>query len=245
MTSVAVPAWESLVRARRSIRDFRPDPVPDTVLLDVVGDALAAPSWSNTQPFRIAIATGDVRERISAQLCHEYDEAIRARRGGIVRRLAYAARRQGRPGGDIPVPLRYPPDLQERRRATGYGLYSVLGIDRSDRAARDAHMRRNFEFFGAPCVLFVFVHRGLREYAVLDAGIMLQTLMTSAQVRGLGTCAQGALALWSQPVRDAFVVPDQYLLLCGVSVGYASPAAVNEYAPARLEVTQVLLPCRS
>jgi nitroreductase len=73
---------------------------------------------------------------------------------------------------------------------------------------------------------------------------MLQTLMLSAHVRGLGTCAQGALALWSAPVRDAFVVPEPYRLLCGVSIGFPSVAAVNAYSPERLGVEAMLLPGR-
>jgi nitroreductase len=242
--SIDADTWADFVRSRRSIRDFRADPIPDHLLRSVIDDALASPSWSNTQPFRLALATGDLRDRISSELCARYDEATRARRGGLAARLGYAVRHQGRPTGDFDVPLVYPADLQERRRATGYGLYSVLGIDRSDPAARDAQMRRNFEFFGAPAVVFVFVHEGLGEYSVLDAGVMLQTLMLSAHVRGLGTCAQGALALWSAPVRDAFVVPEPYRLLCGVSIGFPSVAAVNAYSPERLGVEAMLLPGR-
>jgi nitroreductase len=81
--------------------------------------------------------------------------------------------------------------------------------------------------------MFVFVHRGLREFSVLDAGIWLQTLMLSAQAHGLATCAQGALATWAGPVKQAFAVPKDYKLLCGVSIGYASDAPVNAYNPGR------------
>jgi len=49
--------------------------------------------------------------------------------------------------------------------------------------------------------LFLFVHRGLREFSVLGTGIYLQTLMLSAQAHGLATCAQGAKATWAGPVR--------------------------------------------
>jgi nitroreductase len=77
---------------------------------------------------------------------------------------------------------------------------------------------------------------------VLDAGFMLQTLLLSAHARGLGTCAQGALAMWAGPVRAEFEVPDHYRLLCGVSIGYASDHVVNEYAPVRPAVDEILLP---
>ena len=153
--------------------------------------------------------------------------------GGSTRRSA--------PDGDFAIPLVYPEDLQERRRATGYGLYSVLGIDRSDRDARDRQMLRNFEFFGAPTALFAFVHEGLGAYSVLDAGFMLQTLVLSAHARGLGTCVQGALAVWAGPVRAEFDVPDHYRLICGVSIGYASDHPVNAFDPGRPSVDEVLI----
>ena len=111
--------------------------------------------------------------------------------------------RRGLPDGDFATTFKYPDDLQPTRQATGFGLYKLLGIERKDYVARNTQMRRNFEFFGAPTVIFVFVHGGLHEFAVLDAGIYLQTLMLSAQSHGLATCSQGALATWGGPVRAA------------------------------------------
>ena len=102
-------------------------------------------------------------------------------------------------------------------------------------------MRRNFVFFGAPTAIFVFVHSGLREFSVLDAGIYLQSLMLSAQAHGLGTCAQGALATWAGPVRQAFDVPADYKLIGGLSIGYASEHAINHYNPGRVNVADLLL----
>jgi nitroreductase len=224
------------------VRDFRPDPIPDDLLRAVLDDALAAPSWSNTQPYRIAVASGEVRDRISAGLCARYDTGMRARRGDWPARARIALTRRGLPDGDFRVPEHYPDDLQPARVACGRGLYEVLGIDRADRPARDRQMRRNFEFFGAPTALFVFVHEGLREYSVLDAGVMLQTLMLSAHTRGLGTCAQGALAIWAGPVRAEFEVPDRYRLICGVSIGYPSDHPVNGFRPGRAPLEEILLP---
>jgi nitroreductase len=234
--------WSEFVRSRRSVRDFRLDAVPDDVLRDVIDDALAAPSWSNTQPYRLAVASGERAVRIRDELGRRFDESAPLRHGGrAVKARAWLTRR-GLPDSDVRIPLAYPDELQARRRSTGFGLYEVLGIERSDRAARDRQMRRNFEFFGAPTAIFVFVHEGLGSYSVLDAGFMLQTLLLSAHARGLGTCAQGALAMWAGPVRSEFEVPEPYRLICGVSVGYASDHPVNRYAPARPTVDEILLP---
>jgi nitroreductase len=234
-------SWRALIGSRASVRDFRPDPVPDALLREVLADALAAPSWSNTQPYRLAVASGEVRDRISTDLCACFDAGMRVRRGGWREKAGALLDRSVRPDGDFRVPLRYPDDLQPARVEAGRGLYEVLGIERHDMAARDRQMRRNFEFFGAPTVVFVFVHRGLREYSVLDAGHVMQTLMLAAQVRGLGTCAQGALAIWAGPVRAEFDVPNDYGLICGVSIGYASEDPVNAFRPGRAGLDEVLL----
>jgi len=62
-----------------------------------------------------------------------------------------------------------------------------------------------------------------------------------AQARGLATCAQGALATWAGPPRRAFVVPGQYKLICGVSIGYATDHPVNAFNPGRAPVGELLL----
>lgn len=242
MSRPTVPAaarhFSELVRSRRSVRDFRPDPVPDELLDRILEDASWSPSWSNTQPYRVAIATGSRRDDLERELCARFDRAGAARRGGPWDKLRLLLSREGMPNGDFDTNLTYPDDLQPYRRATGYGLYGVLGIERHDHAARDAQMRRNFEFFGAPVVIFLFVHEGLKEFAVLDAGTFLQTLMLSAHAHGLATCAQGALATWPGPVRRAFDVPDRYKLICGVSLGYASDHPVNQFNPGRRQVAR-------
>lgn len=79
-------------------------------------------------------------------------------------------------------------------------------------------------------------------FSVLDAGIWLQTLMLSAHAHGLATCAQGALATWAGPLREAFEIPPGYKLICGVSLGYASSHPVNQFNPGRASVAESLLP---
>lgn len=235
-------SFSDLIHSRRSVRDFLSTPIPEALLQSVLADANQSPSWSNTQPYRIAVASGSVRDHLAAQLTERFELGMQAQRKGWLGKLRLLThQRHVLPDGDFETNFAYPEDLQPQRRATGHGLYELLGIGRKDHTAREAQMRRNFEFFGAPTAIFVFVHSGLREFSVLDAGIFLQSLMLSAHAHGLGTCAQGALATWAGPVRQAFEVPAGYKLIGGLSIGYASEHAINHYNPGRAKATNLQL----
>lgn len=212
------------LRSRKSIRAFKPDPVDDGILRRVLDAAREAPSWSNTQPYALAVATGARCEALRHEMLAAVDTTV--------------------PEGEYSLLIEYPPPLRERRQATGYGLYAKLGIDREDRERRAGQFRKNYGFFDAPVVMFLFAHEALREYATLDAGIYLQSLLLAATAEGLGTCAQAALAGFPAIVRKHFDVPVGYKLLCGIALGYAADDDVNTFRPERLPVDDLLIPPR-
>lgn len=237
--------FSEVMARRHSVRSFTPAPVPDAVLKDLLATAVTAPSWSNTQPYQFAIARRDVLESLRAELPRRFDRAAELQRAPMLKKALAWATRDGLPDGDFQPVHQYPSDLQPRRAATGYGLYEMLGIDRKDFKARHEQMAENFRFFGAPVTLFLFVHEGLGVYSVLDAGIFLQSLMLAATDRGLGTCAQGALALWRSPLEKHFTIPERYKLLCGISIGYPSDHRINDFQPEKLGVDALTIPERS
>jgi nitroreductase len=114
-----------------------------------------------------------------------------------------------------------------------------MGIDRDDATGRDAQTARNYKFFGAPVEIFFFAHKSLGVYSVSDVSFFAQNLMLSAQARGLGTCAQGSVAMWSKVVRKEFKVPRHYKLAYGLAIGYASDDPVNSYCAERLPIADI------
>ena len=59
-----------VIRTRRSIRSYKPDPVPDEVLMRVLEAARIAPSGSNRQPWKFIIVKDENLRRRVAQACH-------------------------------------------------------------------------------------------------------------------------------------------------------------------------------
>lgn len=234
-------AFREIAHQRRSVRDFLSTPVPDEVLTALIDDALAAPSWSNTRPYRFAVATGDTRDRISSALLARADDLLEIRSSRPGRRLRGMLRAPGLLFSDFRIPVVYPKDLRARQGQLGKALFDHMGITREDRGGRDNFVRRNMEFFGAPAAIFVFARSGMGVYSALDAGLAMQNLMLSAQARGLGTCAQGFLAFWSKPIRQEFDVPRGHKLLCGISLGYPALTELNEFVPPATAVAEITL----
>jgi nitroreductase len=228
--------FSELIRSRRSIRDFLPTPIPDELLQRVLDDAKWAPSWTNTQPYYLVVASGALRESISADYLKKFDDSLPFQQRARFSKLKMLITGKGRPDGDFNTNRPYPDELKIYSRKTGFGLYGILGIERKDYAARAAAFRRNFDFFGAPTEIFIFVHEGLGEFAIQDAGIMAQTLMLSAHANGLGTCAQGAIPTWVSPVRNHVSVPPEYKLILGIAIGYPSEHKVNTFNPGRRDI---------
>jgi nitroreductase len=227
--------------SRRSIRAFKPQPVAPELIEQLIRDASHAPSWGNTQPYMLAIATGPVLADISGELEQRFRKLEAVRRWPKALRPLALLCSGARPDGDYDTLIRYPPELMARYRKTGFDLYAALGISRDDHARRSEQMARNFRAFGAPAVLFVFSHGALGPYGVADTGAFVQSLALCAHDRGLGTCIQGALATWAGPVRRRFAVPGPYRLLCGIALGYPADDPVNAYRPERLPVSELLI----
>ena len=244
LKSMDAKVFRAFIASRRSTRDFLPTAIDPTVVDQLITDGLTAPSWSNTRPYMVAVASGQVRDRISADLLKRWNAAAGLRSGSIVDKIKFVFRPYAWPQSDYPMISAYPAELQPRSRKVGKDLYGLLGVARGDKKARDDQWANNYKFFGAPVEVFVFIHKGLGAFAANDAGLFAQNLMLSAHAQGLGTCAQGAVAIWSNAVRREFKVPKDYKLIYGIAIGYATDAPVNGFQAERLPFGEIKIPLK-
>ena len=241
-TSGPDPKWISeFLASRRSTRDFLPTPIPQEILDQILTDSLTAPSWSNTRPFKVAIATGDVKDRISNEFLSRWGVLSQIMRKGIKNKLRLIYSRYGLPTSNRTIVKPYVAELRPRAQRVGKELYELFGVKRGDRAARDAQWAKNYSFFGAPVELFIYIHKSLHVYAASDAGLMMENLMLSAHAHGLGTCAQGAVNIWDDVIRKEFEISKDYRLLCGLAIGYPSNSPVNSFKANRIDKSQMIV----
>jgi nitroreductase len=197
---------------RRSIRAFLPTPVAREDIDAILGTARAAASGVNTQPWRVHVVTGRVKQRLSEAIVAIHDDPRLSR--------------------ELEEPYAYYPEewaspFIERRRKVGWELYGLLGIDKADKQGMHAQHGRNYHFFDAPVGLFFTLNRVMRTGSFLDYGMFLQNVMVAARARGLDTCPQAAFTKFHRVIAEQLGIPDGELLVCGMSLGYADPSRIE------------------
>ena len=186
------------VAKRMSVRAFKADPVPASLVREILQAAHRAPSGGNLQPWRVYALAGEPLAQFKALVAEtpmqetEYDV--------------------------------YPPDLWDpfrtRRFQCGEDLYASIGIPREDRGARLRQLAKNTAFFGAPVGLFFCLDRKLGPPQWADVGMFMQSLMLLAVERGLDTCAQEFWARYPKTVAEFVGLPEDHMVFSGMALGY-------------------------
>jgi nitroreductase len=193
---------------RKTVRAFKPDPVPRETVEQMLTLAARAPSGGNLQPWRVYALLGEARDE-------------------LVRRVAEARREH--PMGEAPEYHIYPPHLTEpyktRRHRVGEMMYATMAIPREDKMARLKFFAGNWEFFGAPVGLIFTIDRQMQQGQWADLGMYMQSVMLLAREHGLHTCPQEAWALFHPEIREYLSVPPNEMIFCGMAIGYADDIA--------------------
>jgi len=213
---------EDAILGRRSIRAFRPDPVPPAVLREIVEAARWTPSAANTQPWEFTVVGG---ERLQT----------------LRRRLREAAKADpvGKP--EMSWPRNLPERFKERRVAVGNTVTEALGIAADDKARKDEWTLFGIGFFDAPQIILLTMERLFTELAVIDVGAVALALMLLAHGKGLGTCPQAAPLRYPWVFHEVLGIPETKRVMLAIPVGYpVTDAPVNRFARARVPADELL-----
>lgn len=205
---------------RKSVRAFLDKSVSNADIEKILFYARTAPSGTNTQPWQVAVVSGETKATLDKVLVEKF-------RSGDPKKLDY----------------KYYPDemtlaMKNRRIACGLQMFQTLGITRNDSDKRIAQWEQNYLSFGAPVTLYIFAPKIIQAGSFMDCGMFIQSIMLMAVELGLASCPQAALAEYPNLVRDVLGYSDDMILLCGIALGYEDKeAVVNSYRTTREELT--------
>ena len=174
-----------------------------------------SPSFRNNQPWEVAVVCGEKKEDLSSIV---YD----------------LARKKAKTHPDLPEPKDWPANHEARARDHGARRLAVLGLERYDEAGREKLSLMNFEFYGGPCAIFLFMDGSLDEWSIFDMGLFAQNLILAAHSFGVESCLQASVTNYAREIKKFLKIPESKKLIICISLGYSdNKAKLNTYRAAK------------
>jgi len=194
------------IRSRKSIRAFRSDPIPESILIKLLGVATRAPSAVNLQPWEFFVVGGKTLKEIKSAYLEDY------RRGEL-------------PDPDIPVgdTRDIAPVLKgvykERQVALAKQIFQIMGITKANK--KKEWSEKMMQFYDAPAVIIVAVDKILQSnWPILDVGLVTQNIALAAPEFGLSTCIMRAIVDYPKHLRKIVGIPESKRIMIGLAIGY-------------------------
>ena len=206
-------------KGRRSIRGYKPDPVPREVIDEILTEARWCPSWANTQAWEVVVVQGDTLEKFKA---------------GQLEKLASQA--QSKP--DVPTPEKFPPKWHQQVIQVGISCLDAKGIGKEDREEKNRYFQEMFTLFGAPVMLLFLLDDQLNlPYGMMDVGIFMTGVSLLATAKGLGTLFLSTVIRYPDLLRTLFAIPENKKVIMGIVMGYPHESdPINRFERQRIAV---------
>ena len=209
--------FKQVVQNRRSDRSFIKDrAIAIADLQDIVEEAGRTPSWANSQPWKVYIATGQTLAQIKE------DHLQRAMRS-----------EPGRADFETMHRMDWSLQAQQNMGRWNVTISRYLGREHGQDFPRlQAHL------FNASAIAYLAIPEPAPAWAIMDMGAFAQTLMLSATAHGVGSIPAYELVKYPKPVRKVMGIPDSELLALGIAMGYADEAYINGFRSQRMSLDE-------
>lgn len=210
--------FSEVVKGRRSIRFFDGKPIDKAILRTIVEEAQWAPSWVNSQPWKVYIATGETLKAIKK----DHLAKVQAGENGYsdfkrVPRESFGA-----------FPLK-------NMLALGETLGAYLKNDWT--AFNDAQGM----LYDCGAAVYITLPKGTPEWAIMDMGGFEQTLMLSAKNQGIDSIPAYEFVKFPDMVRRYLGIPEDEQVAIGVGLGYPTDHPVNGFRSSRVPLDDMLV----
>lgn len=191
------------IRARKSIRGFKRDPIKKEIIKEILEIATRAPSGTNTQPWEFFVLAREVLRKVK-------QANVEHLKSGIP------------PNPEISFAISNPDTVYQKRRVElTKQLFQLMEIPRDDKEKRTQWLERGFRYFDAPVAIIISVDRLLSEEGpLIDIGSVMQTICLTALNYGLGTCIEYQGVMYPEVLRQYAGIPESKRILAAIAVGF-------------------------
>jgi len=212
--------FEKVVTARHSVRNFSDQAVSETTIRNIVQLAQHAPSWVNSQPWKVYVATAKPLQEIKTAFLKNETDGLKSQ-------------------PDFPVMHRddWSSDTQANMKQWRHEIvHHFENFDQAHAKMTDASETLDH----SPVILYLTIPKNSSLWSVFDAGSFAQTIMLAAKDKGLDTIPTYNSVRYPETVRQILNIPTDETLVVGISLGYQKDALINTYQSKREPVDNIL-----
>ncbi len=207
------------IQGRRSIRAFKPDPVPKEKIEEIIKWATLAPSAINLQPWEFIIICGEEKERLSRRLLKAYREKQISCSPGNVKPLPKSIAKRGAQTLEMMNPF-----------------FEEMKVDPNQFINEGS-----CNFYGAPVAILICLDDSFPKSRLVDIGIILGYFLLVAHEYGLGTCPIGLITAYEEDIKELLNIPENKHVVIGIALGYPDEQnPINRFKSPREEFTKMV-----
>ncbi len=200
------------ITERKSIRAFKPDPVPKEKVEEILQWVTNAPSAINLQPWEFFVVMDEEKERLSRRLIKSYKEKQISCSPGNVKPLADEFTKRGVQSFQLMDPY-----LKEMGKE--FNAFINEG---------------SCNFYGAPVAVILCLDNAFSKARLVDIGVALGYLVLVAQASGLAPCPVGFINAYEDDIKEMLDIPDNKEVVIGVALGHPDlDSPVNRFKTPR------------
>ena len=205
--------FRELMKERHSCRKFQSKKIPEEVLKDIISISLMSPSWCNSQPWTIYVATGNTLEEIRKEWISKNKEKVKG----------YADINPG-----------HRTDFSERSQATMAKFFKI-----GDNLTNKNELEEsNADFFNAQAMVYLTLNKGHQPYSILDLGGIEMAIMLAAKDHGVDSIPAYTTIMYPDVLRKYMKISDKEDIVIGVALGYEEKSPLNDLRSEKLTIEE-------
>lgn len=208
---------KNLLGARHSARAFSSQPVTNEIITKVIAEAQLAPSWENTQPYHVYVAS----KTSATKIREEHRAKVKA--GEKSWADFQPSQEQNFNSSALNNMKRFNQSINN------------LGAD-----GKQKFWNLNAQPFNAPVLVYITVPKNATAYEHYDAGALGYGILLAAQHNGLKGILAYEIIRYAADIHNHFDISEDERILMGIGLGYPDTQKINQFNPGRENVNNVL-----
>lgn len=213
---------KEVIRSRHSVRIFdKNKSISDDTLREIISLAQHAPSWVNSQPWRVYIATGQKADEIHAS--HKKNEGA------------------GKPGNsDWATTHREDWDKFPREHMQEHNEHHIIFLNNDPKLIDLWRPEMQTCLYDAPVICYLTLPKNSNRWSCFDLGSFAQTLMLAAKDKGIDSIPAYEFVRFPDSVHRIMNIPDDEWICVGIGLGYPKDHLINDFRSDRISLDNML-----